>query len=632
MGRKRKTEVDTPSALAQILPELEERSYFDLSRETKRFLNSSKAHPVEAWSFVPHPDIIAALTRQRSQFKRYIFTIDTQRNTIYSPVRDFLLTQDMNISSYDSGGWADFICDAHFDSGQLEAFQHSLTSVLEEVGAATICPPDRGVDALFSIFEITKSHIVCGQPLNSLPRPKAKAIERLLEDRLRFEMVYRNYRSQEVLSLFKRSSHVRAYLDALKHEGIIICYRAVTDISRFTNKDYVPMALPALAAGSFLAGFLAIAENTPSILAPVIDFLEVKPIHVSDDADKEVTHMFINHYALPGERHDWKTQIYEAIRAPVNIYNYPLEGAIIESPIYLSDFPEQIAKARYYAGADGLFVGWAHHPLLQARSVEIRLPFSGLARHGVTLGTPGCGKTNSDLVLATEIASFLESVIILDGSASVSSKLSAVPEAFRSRLVRVQVANTDRLKGDVLRIMHKPGCYLVESDAASFESVVAAFLDEITALPDNTSDNSPRKLKGFLLIEEALDGFGGSQRKLGKQFDKLGKVLDKAWRKGWSLWLSTQRPESFPPKILAQLENRIIYKLANTGARQLVVNAFDAEDLSPRDAVALDRQLASLPDHTPICRGVEINEDGERRLPWLAVLMRLLEPPTTSLS
>src|SRR5579864_1076725 len=132
MGRKSKTkETDMPATLAEILPELEERCYFDLSKGTKRFLNSTKLHPVEAWSFVPHPDVITALTRQRSQFKRYIFTVDRQRSKIYSPVRDFLLTQDMNISSYDSGGWADFICDAHFDSGQLEAFQHSLTSVLE---------------------------------------------------------------------------------------------------------------------------------------------------------------------------------------------------------------------------------------------------------------------------------------------------------------------------------------------------------------------------------------------------------------------------------------------------------------------------------------------------------------------
>src|ERR1043166_1121539 len=101
---------DVLSQLASIRGDLEAKSFFDLKGKAKKIvkkLTDGKNEPlsIEAWSFIPHPEIITRI----SGVQRYIVAIDTQTSNVYFPVFEFLKSQPINIASYYTGGWADFI-------------------------------------------------------------------------------------------------------------------------------------------------------------------------------------------------------------------------------------------------------------------------------------------------------------------------------------------------------------------------------------------------------------------------------------------------------------------------------------------------------------------------------------------
>src|SRR3954463_8466950 len=125
--------------LHEILPEIESNSYFDLSDQAKEVLSHFEGtNPdvprIEAWSFVPHPNVLKAFTGRHRNLRRYIMTIDAMRSKIYIPIRDFLLKQTTNVTSYYTGGWADFICDVQMDPESFEGLLADIRAVLIDNG------------------------------------------------------------------------------------------------------------------------------------------------------------------------------------------------------------------------------------------------------------------------------------------------------------------------------------------------------------------------------------------------------------------------------------------------------------------------------------------------------------------
>ena len=124
------------SHLNEIWREIDERSYFDLSKKTKKFIaaiasKGGSKSIFNAWSFVPHPDVLAEI----KPLNRYIVTIDTLSSEVYFPVLNFLTEQTANIASYYSGGWADFICDLQMSENNFRLWRDRLRRIPYENAA-----------------------------------------------------------------------------------------------------------------------------------------------------------------------------------------------------------------------------------------------------------------------------------------------------------------------------------------------------------------------------------------------------------------------------------------------------------------------------------------------------------------
>ena len=138
--------VNIANQFASVRSEFEAKSYFGLGRKAKRIgkaLEQSKELPIEAWSFVPHPDVLGHL--EGFDLKRHIVTVDTQSSSVYFPVLEFLLRPHPNVTSLYSGGWADFVCDVQLNKESFERWMDELRAVLRSADAERLCPSERGV-------------------------------------------------------------------------------------------------------------------------------------------------------------------------------------------------------------------------------------------------------------------------------------------------------------------------------------------------------------------------------------------------------------------------------------------------------------------------------------------------------
>jgi hypothetical protein len=513
----------------------------------------------------------------------------------------------------------------------FDQFVGDLKEVMRE-GIEDIVGPNR-VDDVLTYFEVEKQIILCRKTVDDINKPSAEALADILKDPLKFELVYRNYRSPEALNLFEGSvKKLKAYLKKLKSDGIIVCFDVIFDFSFGIARDYVPMIIGVEREGPVVK-LLEDAKKTPELLGPVREWMKVRPIHTADDAEQEINYLFINEYDYPGQRTRWKQAMYSHSKQDINLYNYPLESTLNESPIYLSDLPELINKVRLYepnAKDRRLLIGRATHPLLP-NPPEVALPLSGLARQGVTLGEPGMGKTNTDLVIASEADKALKLVVVLDASGGVNSKADTLPKATADRLKTVEVRSADTVD-DIRQVLGSEGFYFMTTTKDELPQVFSTLMTLIETSSDQTASNEPRKVTKMLMVEEAGDAFGNNPDAVRESVTRLAQVLTKAYRKGWCVWLSTQYPSSLgydvdsAARVLSLLQNRVVSAIKPKGQIDILVNVFRNEGHSETELGVL-QELPMLPRGVAVCRAVSIDASGskETNLPLLKVNVRLLE-------
>jgi hypothetical protein len=577
--------------LFQVLPELETKSYFDLEQKTKDIISSLEAKNgdagIDAWSFIPHPEIFSKL----QTISRYIVTIDTISSQVYFSVFEFLRGQKANVSSYYSGGWADFVCEVHFDEKNFDRWYKELKQVLVDANAEKFCPKKQGgLDSLLSVFKVIDSHILCRQPIADLTKPKPAILKEIQANPAQFEVVFRNYRSKDATALFGSEDAIQKYLNRLKEHGAILCFRVMTDISRYQNRDYVALRVRSRA----VEGFLEHAQVDSAVLAPVEDFVEVDPIHWSEESVKEINHLFLNAYNFPGQRIDWKQAVYRWANPAgknqgsldLNVYNYPLEGTVNEQPIYLTDFPEFLERlgSYHWDASSGFPIGRGSHSSIPAKEAGpvASLPISGLAYHGMTLGGQGTGKTNTDLVLAANVLPHLRNVVVLDGTQSVWAKLDAAPDLKR-QAVRIEVASERSLRAFFEQAAASTGLVVLEFSPEKYglAQIMQAAIDVIESQNDLVRANQPRRVQHLLMIEEVADAW--VERKSSSIGKRLVRLLEKSWRKGWAIWLSNQRIESLGPDertsvtLLNILKNRVVHGVTGGKEEKLLLKVLEDE-------------------------------------------------------
>ena len=193
------------------------------------------------------------------------------------------------------------------------------------------------------------------------------------------------------------------------------------------------------------------------------------------------------------------------------------------------------------SAAKGVPIGLGNHPSTPGPGPEAWLPISGLAYHGLTLGVSGTGKTNTDLVLATGLMKHVTTIVILDASKGVWSKL---PNEFKkAKTTSHVVANKSQRPRKILEhSVSKKGLVVIDLPKKRLADFVEAAIDFIEDQEDVVQGNQPRgKQKNVLIIEEAADAWTGKASAAKNRVQKFIRCLDKAERKGWCVWLSTQK-------------------------------------------------------------------------------------------
>jgi hypothetical protein len=155
-------------------------------------------------------------------------------------------------------------------------------------------------------------------------------------------------------------------------------------------------------------------------------------------------------------------------------------------------------------------------------------------------------------------------------------------------------------------------------------------MDLVEASPDATQDGASRLIHSLLLVEESFDAFGTSVSDRQDRFRRLVQFLNKAYRKGWCLWLSLQLPSTLgldsggAADMLKLLRNRLIGRISDNAERELLKRVFADEGHSVSELEGLVRNLPTLAPGALFCRGVVGGGAEANQRPLLEVASRLL--------
>ena len=270
--------------------------------------------------------------------------------------------------------------------------------------------------------------ILGGKDLYSNNKPDEELMETISNNPYEFELALRDYMSNDTKEHFVDFTGVKKYLQKLKRKNIILGYKVVYDYCRGIDKQYVPLGHATLQIPNILSN--KDKKLKSEFIKPISELLEVGSRICEDYADKAVTHIAINEYKVPTDRQTWRTLFYNHDKdGGVNLFSYPLEGTLNESPLVLSDLPEVMIKAKPYL-SDNLHLGSLSHISLKKDEKKIGLPDDSLFFQGLTLGDSGIGKTTTDIALVIAVLEKIETVIIIDDSGSIQGKVGLIPKKY----------------------------------------------------------------------------------------------------------------------------------------------------------------------------------------------------------
>ncbi len=554
-------------SLKDLIRTVSSRSYYALTAKEKRMVDRAEevlGLKINGWSFTPNPQVLSSIYKNedKDSFARFIFVIETLRADIYCAVREFLTNHTINVNSYFTGGSADFICDVPVTS-DYKKFYNELQGVLKKAGVEEVAD----VKNLITVFRVDEALILCRKKISDIGSLDSGILQNIQNDLVKFELACRDYRAVDAIAVFGKPRGLQNYLNDLEKGKAIVGYHARMDDCQHIDREYVPVC----EGGRKLDKLLKEHENKSQlVLKHAVEILKVSAVEFTDETDKAVTHIFINEYDKPGDRNQWKQTIYKALGNEVNIFTYPLDGTISQSPIILSDLPEAIDEARQYSGE--MHLGYLDHPSGPRLSEKICLQLGSFANQGVTLGIPGTGKTNTDCVLIEEAINHLRRILIIDSkeSHSIKDKEPSFPERLKNCIKYKAVpegASAEAL-ADIIKSCVE-GCFVIETPANMLPQVLEACLNEIASSTTKIGD-AEREVDSLLLVEEANDAIGKDESQRRRIVGRLDDILNKAYRFGWCIWLSTQRPSHLgydnvsALKILTSLKNKILHQLDAT--------------------------------------------------------------------
>jgi hypothetical protein len=246
---------------------------------------------------------------------------------------------------------------------------------------------------------------------------------------------------------------------------------------------------------------------------------------------------------------------------------------------------------------------------VESAGTIIGIPIAGLPFHGVTFGLPGTGKTNTDLIIASAAAQYLHNAIIYDAQAGSWGKL---PDDLKTRATRINLGHTDTLP--FLKLAQMKGLVVVEFPPERLNEMVASAVEYWSSSEDLVPDSgATRQIRHLLVIEEAHNIWSrGAKSDAG-----LLSILDETWRRGWCVWLSTQRPEqlglddSYRAQLLDKLKNRIVHGMDAERQVHLFVEALQSEGHPATDILVARKCVKEAGRGRALIRAVSLGVDSK---------------------
>lgn len=621
--------------LGELLELAESNSYFDLSRRQRQEIENLTAaigKPILAWSFIPHPTVIESLQYdRRDKRQRYIVIVDSMCAAAYFPIADLLKAFRLNVTSYVTGGWADFICDAFLTETEKHAFLSKVDAALEEYGRPHI--GTTSVKKLVSVFRVERELIRHRQTVDE-QRPTQTTVDRVCEDHVRFETALQNYRSPSALAFFGNDEKKLAtYLRELVDERIILGFNPIFPHTSFFDTEVVPIIGFERASESLVQEL----SRTDTLRQSVIDVLEVQPLQCAHGTEKLVQHIALCEFTIPGQRNLWREQLYGAKRDQTNIYTYPIEGCLHEATVSLSDYPDHCRRAMAYSTpTSSLRIGALSHVLAPQDAPIVFLPAESLAAHGITLGWSGTGKTNTDLLLVDEALAQLSQVVVLDSTGGLRAKL---PNRLSVRAKFSAIGVQEAMDPIFVRtsVFEATGFTVAEVAPKAWPQLLRNLVEVCDGLPDVGVGNTERHIHGLLMLEEAQSIWGESEVERAAVLQSFEGMLLKAFRKGWAVWVSTQLPNHLSRNndhgagVLSLLKNRIIHRLPDETAIQDIERVFVKElgHSNSAELEALGIMLRDTPAFVAVLRGATCSGGDVKLMPAVKVKVRKVEEDVT---
>jgi hypothetical protein len=618
-----------PQPLIEKWNEIERSHFWKLDQSLRTELESLSHVDglplVEGWTFVPHPNVVKHLAGE--DFSHHIVLLDTMSSEVYDHVYRFLKEQKNNCSSFYTGGSADFVCNVRMSAKQFGVWEQELKEVLRRAGATNYNRTPNGVREFYSVFRIESTLITCGKIVSDLAALPTAVTRRIETERVLFELCWRNYRSPEAIEAAGGPDRLAEKLDEWQRQGAIMCFGITADLARYWATDYVVLRI----RDSAVEGLISLArEDDGRFFSPIDEMYSIEVRWTPEKTDRGLNLLFVNNYSIPGERIEWKKAIYKWAHQPdtntqggaldVNLYNYPLEAALNETSTWISDIPEFLQRCQAYEKASGpkIEYGTAMHPIIKVGLPKIPLPVSGLPFHGVTFGAPGTGKTNTDLILSTGVLDYLHSTIIFDAGAGSWGKLT---DQLRSKAHRLQFESPAEVPDILSRAMGTKGLVVLESPKELLLEAVQCLIAHLSSAPELApSSGEKRRISHFAMIEEAHNIWtkGGS----GVEAVQRGllSILDESWRKGWSIWLSTQDPKQlgltadFRETLQGKLKNRIVHSMEDKAHVDSFVGVLENEGHSDEDIEYVRENISRTGKGLALLRMVTLADDNKPTL------------------
>lgn len=635
---------DSSQSLLNLWPLIDAKCYFDLSPTEQATADSAKkpnGQPlIEAWTFVPHPELFKKLG---INFHRYIVMIDTMSSDVYEPVLEFLTQNTPNLSTYYSGGYADFICDLNMLDTNFESWKEQLCTVLRNCNAQIFVKDGGDVSELLKIYRAADNYLIrCNEDVEEFGAPTRKSIEAISKNLVQFEHALRDYKSPETLESFNGDTNaLRNYLLKLKSEKIIMCFRVIADTSRSYAQDYVAFGINN--TRDQLPFSKALVSEKSNLLKPVKEFFKVDRITATTTPDPEIaiTHILINSYNIPGERSDWKKNIYYFTKTyaqsaqrkiDVNTFNYPLEGTINESPIYLSDYPAYLQTINNYKNAasqKGFFVGTGIHPSESKNQSIVELSIEGISQNGAILGTPGSGKTNTGLVVASGLLRHVKNVFLLDSTNAIGKNYSASLANQNVTFVQHKIDTIEQLDRLLIDNVDTLGLIILDCKDLGLPKTLDCMVKFAEGAGQITQGTNKRGIEHALIVEEAQDAWIGND-----SINSIARAtafhafLNKSYRSGWTIWLSTQRPgmlgadAATSSLISSALRNRLIHG-ALSEDKQFLSNLLKKESYSENDIKYFNENIKDGGAGKALLCGMK-NDTADGILPPLLIAIPML--------